>query len=166
MVCVLFFYEKLWVTFELLQKLLTNFVNKKKTFISGIFVEYTCQKQFLSLKYIKTKNCFFTLFTIEYIYIRWNVESSLCYMFQKCCFTMSVTEINTCSIIPDKKRNAPHRTVQLPGRSQVIGQFCLYQCKCMSGRPSDLQCACAITAWFQNKAHHFQRQWVQRAHHF
>ena len=35
--------------------------------------------------------------------------------------------------IPDKKRNAPLRTVQLPGRSQVIGQFNLYQCKGMSG---------------------------------
>ena len=35
--------------------------------------------------------------------------------------------------IPDKKRNAPLRTVQLSGRSQVIGQFSLYQCKGMSG---------------------------------
>ena len=34
--------------------------------------------------------------------------------------------------IPDKKRNAPLRTVQLPGRSQGIGQFSLYQCKGMS----------------------------------
>ena len=35
--------------------------------------------------------------------------------------------------IPDKKRNAPHRTVQLSGRLQVIGQYSLYQCKGMSG---------------------------------
>ena len=35
--------------------------------------------------------------------------------------------------IPDKKRNAPLKTVQLSGRSQVIGQFSLYQCKGMSG---------------------------------
>ena len=35
--------------------------------------------------------------------------------------------------IPDKKRNAPLRIVQLSGRSQVIGQFSLYQCKVMSG---------------------------------
>ena len=35
--------------------------------------------------------------------------------------------------IPDKKRNAPLRTVQLSGRSQVIGQFSLYQYKGMSG---------------------------------
>ena len=34
--------------------------------------------------------------------------------------------------IPDKKRNAPLGTVQLSGRSQVIGQFSLYQCKGMS----------------------------------
>ena len=33
--------------------------------------------------------------------------------------------------IPDKKRNAPLRTVQLPGRSQWICQFSLYQCKGM-----------------------------------
>ena len=31
--------------------------------------------------------------------------------------------------IPDKKRNPPLRTDQLPGRSQGIGQFSLYQCK-------------------------------------
>ena len=35
--------------------------------------------------------------------------------------------------ICDKKRNTPLRTVQLSGRSQVIGQFSLYQCKGMSG---------------------------------
>ena len=35
--------------------------------------------------------------------------------------------------IPDKKRNAPLRTVQLSGRSQPIGRFSLYQCKGMSG---------------------------------
>ena len=34
--------------------------------------------------------------------------------------------------IPNKKRNAPLRTVQLSGKSQVIGQFSLYQCKGMS----------------------------------
>ena len=34
--------------------------------------------------------------------------------------------------IPNKKRNAPLRTVQLSGKSQVIGQFNLYQCKGMS----------------------------------
>ena len=37
------------------------------------------------------------------------------------------------SNIPDQKRNAPLRTVQLSGRSQVIGQFSLYQCKGLSG---------------------------------
>ena len=31
--------------------------------------------------------------------------------------------------ISNKKRNAPLRTVQLSGRSQVLGQFCLYQCE-------------------------------------
>ena len=35
--------------------------------------------------------------------------------------------------IPDKKRNAPHRTAQTSGRSHVIGQFRLYICKGMSG---------------------------------
>ena len=35
--------------------------------------------------------------------------------------------------IPNKKRNAPLRTVQLLGRPQVIDQFGLYQCKGMSG---------------------------------
>ena len=35
--------------------------------------------------------------------------------------------------IPDKKRNAPLRTVQLSGISQVISQFSLYQRKGMSG---------------------------------
>ena len=35
-------------------------------------------------------------------------------------------------LYPTKKRNAPLRTVQLPGRSQGIGQFSLYQCKGMS----------------------------------
>ena len=39
----------------------------------------------------------------------------------------------TCIHIPDKKRNAPLRTVLLSGRSQVIGQFSLYQCKGMPG---------------------------------
>ena len=34
--------------------------------------------------------------------------------------------------IPDKKRNAPLRTVQISGRSQVIDQFSFYQCKGMS----------------------------------
>ena len=38
----------------------------------------------------------------------------------------------TCIDIPNKKRNAPLRTVQLSGKSQVIGQFSLYQCKGMS----------------------------------
>ena len=33
--------------------------------------------------------------------------------------------------IPDKKRNAPLRTVQLSEKSQVIGKFSLYQCKGM-----------------------------------
>ena len=41
---------------------------------------------------------------------------------------MEVTSLN----IPDKKRNAPLRTVQLPGRSQGIQLFSLYQCKGMS----------------------------------
>ena len=31
--------------------------------------------------------------------------------------------------IPNKKRNAPLRNVPLSGRSQVIGQFSLYDCK-------------------------------------
>ena len=35
--------------------------------------------------------------------------------------------------IPDKKRNAPLRTLRLSGRSHVIDQFILYQCKGMSG---------------------------------
>ena len=35
--------------------------------------------------------------------------------------------------IPDKKkRNATLRSVQPSGKSQVIGQFSLYKCKCMS----------------------------------
>ena len=40
---------------------------------------------------------------------------------------------NAMQIIPDKKRNAPRRTVQLSGSSQVIGQFSLLQCKGMPG---------------------------------
>ena len=39
---------------------------------------------------------------------------------------------NQSAYIPDKKRNAPLRTVQLSGKSQVIGQFSLFQCKGMS----------------------------------
>ena len=35
--------------------------------------------------------------------------------------------------ISNKKRNAPLKTVQLSGRSQVLGQFSLYQCKGISG---------------------------------
>ena len=35
--------------------------------------------------------------------------------------------------IPDKIRNATRRTVQLSGRSQVMGQFRLYRCTGMSG---------------------------------
>ena len=35
----------------------------------------------------------------------------------------------SCHIYTQQKRNAPLRTVQLSGRSQVLGQFCLYQCK-------------------------------------
>ena len=35
--------------------------------------------------------------------------------------------------IRDKKANAPRGAVQLPERSQVKGQFCLDQCKGMSG---------------------------------
>ena len=35
-------------------------------------------------------------------------------------------------VYPTKKRNAPLRTVQLSRKSQVIGQFSLYQCKGMS----------------------------------
>ena len=36
------------------------------------------------------------------------------------------------SYIPNKKRNTPLRTVQLCGRSQVIGRFSLYQFRGMS----------------------------------
>ena len=35
--------------------------------------------------------------------------------------------------IPDKIRNPTRRTDQLSGRSQVMGHFCLYRCKGMSG---------------------------------
>ena len=35
--------------------------------------------------------------------------------------------------IPDKKRNAPLRNVPLSGRSQVIGQFSLYEYKGIAG---------------------------------
>ena len=42
-------------------------------------------------------------------------------------------ELNNYVYIPDKKRNAPLRNVQLSGRSRVIGQFSLSQCKGMSG---------------------------------
>ena len=35
--------------------------------------------------------------------------------------------------IPDKIRNAASRTGQLSGRSQVMGHFRLYSCKCVSG---------------------------------
>ena len=35
--------------------------------------------------------------------------------------------------IPDKIRNATHRTDQLSGRSQVMDQFRLYRCKGISG---------------------------------
>ena len=47
-------------------------------------------------------------------------------------FWMDFIEIEKVHI-PDKKRNAPLRTVQLSGRSQVIGRFSLYQCKGMPG---------------------------------
>ena len=39
----------------------------------------------------------------------------------------------TQGLYTQQKRNAPLRTVQLPGRSQVIDQFSLYLCKGMSG---------------------------------
>ena len=45
---------------------------------------------------------------------------------------MSVLNV-TMFCIPDKKRNAPLRTVQLSGRSQGIGQFGLYQFKGLPG---------------------------------
>ena len=35
--------------------------------------------------------------------------------------------------IPDKIRNAARRTGQLSGRSQLMGQFRLYRCKCRPG---------------------------------
>ena len=38
--------------------------------------------------------------------------------------------------IPNKKRNAPLRNVPLSGRSQVIGQFSLYDCKGISSAAS------------------------------
>ena len=41
-------------------------------------------------------------------------------------FTMSL-------YIPDKIRNATRRTDQLSVRKQVMGQFRLFRCKCMSG---------------------------------
>ena len=41
--------------------------------------------------------------------------------------------IKLSNIYATKKRNAPLRNVQLSGRSHVICQFSLYQCKCMSG---------------------------------
>ena len=40
---------------------------------------------------------------------------------------------NAMQIIPDKKRKASRRTVQLSGSSQVIGKFSLLQCKGVSG---------------------------------
>ena len=46
--------------------------------------------------------------------------------------TTRASAINVNEYIPDKKRNAPLRTVQLSGKSQVIDQFSLYQCKGMS----------------------------------
>ena len=47
-------------------------------------------------------------------------------------FTKIVSPTAMGCFIPDKKRNAPLRTGQLSGRSQMIGQFSLYQCKGMS----------------------------------
>ena len=44
-----------------------------------------------------------------------------------------ILQCNSYVHIPDKKRNALLRTIQLSGISQVIGQFSLYQCKGMSG---------------------------------
>ena len=38
-------------------------------------------------------------------------------------FKYTVLQYNTTLNIPDKKRNTPGRTVQLSGRSRVIGQF-------------------------------------------
>ena len=35
--------------------------------------------------------------------------------------------------IPDKIRNAARKTGQHSERSQLMGQFCLYRCKCMPG---------------------------------
>ena len=34
---------------------------------------------------------------------------------------------------PNKKRNAPLRTIRFSGKLKGIGQFSLYQCKGMSG---------------------------------
>ena len=41
-------------------------------------------------------------------------------------------KVTILTIYTRQKRKAPLRNVQLSGRSQVIGQFSLYQCKCMS----------------------------------
>ena len=51
--------------------------------------------------------------------------------FSTCASAVSVL-IHDLYYTPQKKK-APLRTVQLSGRSQVIGQFSLYQCKGMPG---------------------------------
>ena len=58
--------------------------------------------------------------------------------------------------IPDKKRNSARRTLQLSGRSQVIGQFSLYQCKGMSGTAAlhifcNQASKCVEENWLQTK---------------
>ena len=58
--------------------------------------------------------------------------------------------------IRDKKRNAPLRTVQLPGKSQGIGQFSLYQCKGMSSTAAshvfcNLASKCVKENWSRTK---------------
>ena len=59
----------------------------------------------------------------------WQLPSS---PYHKTC-TNLVNDTKCLAYIPNKKRNAPLRTVQLSERSKVIGQLSLYPCKGMSG---------------------------------
>ena len=73
-----------------------------------------------------SRSCNFNLFGSFQLYDSLNLVRIPKYKY-------SLIKLRLSSHIPAKKRNAPLRTVQLPGQSQVIGQFILYQFKGMSG---------------------------------
>ena len=75
-----------------------------------------------------------------------------------CCLLITFDQAWQSKLVVLKKSSIQRvKYVTIIKCEEIIKQYC---------RPSDLLCARAITAWFQNMAHHFPRQWVQWAHPF